>query len=156
MATNLRPNSQDLPQVSPYLAVSDGVAALEYYTKAFGAVELYRLTEPSGRVVHAEFKLGRYVIMLAGENKDWGNLSPKALGGTTVRLAVEVADVDEVWKKALAAGGKGISPPADQFYGERSARIEDPFGHQWLFSTHIEDVSPEEMQRRMNEMMKQK
>lgn len=156
MATNLRPNSEHLPQVSPYLAVSDGVAALEYYKKAFGATELYRLTEPGGRVVHAEFKLGEYVIMLAGENKEWGNLSPKTLGGTTVRIAVEVEDVDAVWKKAVVAGGKGIIPPADQFYGERSARIEDPFGHQWLVSTHIEDVSPEEMQKRMEEMMKQK
>lgn len=156
MATNLRPNSHDLPQVSPYLAVSDGAAALEYYKKAFGAVELYRLADDQGRIAHAEFKLGNYVIMLAGESKDWGNLSPKTLGGTTVRIAVEVADVDDVWKKALDAGGKGIFPPADQFYGERSARIEDPFGHQWLFSTHIEDVSPEEMQRRMQEMMRQK
>lgn len=156
MATNMRPDSQKLPQVSPYLAVSDGVAALEYYKKAFGAIELYRLTEPSGRVVHAEFRLGDYVIMLAGENKEWGNLSPKTLGGTTVRIAVEVENVDAVWKNALDAGGKGLFPPADQFYGERSARIEDPFGHQWLFSTHIEDVSPQEMQRRMEEMMKKK
>ena len=156
MATNMRPDSQRLPQVSPYLAVSDGVAALEYYKKAFGAIELYRLTESSGRVVHAEFRLGDYVIMLAGENKDWGNLSPKTLGGTTVRIALEVEDVDAVWKRALEAGGKGIIAPADQFYGERSARIEDPFGHQWLVSTHIEDVSPQEMQRRMEEMMKQK
>ncbi len=156
MATNLRPNSKDLPQVSPYLAVSDGNAALEYYKKAFGATELYRLTEETGRVAHAEFKLGNYVIMLAGENKAWGNISPKTLGGTTVRIAVEVADVDAIWESALAAGGKGIIAPADQFYGERSARIEDPFGHQWLFSTHIEDVSPDEMQRRMEELMKQK
>jgi len=156
MATNLRPDAEDLPQVSPYLAVSDGLAALEFYKKAFGATELYRLTEPGGRVVHAEFKLGRYVIMLAGENKEWGNLTPETLGGTTVRIAVEVEDVDAVWKKAVESGGKGIIAPADQFYGERSARIEDPFGHQWLVSTHIEDVSPEEMQRRMDEMMKPK
>jgi PhnB protein len=156
MATNLRPSSQELPQVSPYLAVSDGAAALEYYKKAFGATELYRLADHEGRIVHAEFKLGNYVIMLAGESKDWGNLSPKTLGGTTVRIALEVADVDAVWKSALDAGGKGIFPPEDQFYGERSARIEDPFGHQWLVSTHIEDVSPQEMQRRMQEMMNKK
>lgn len=155
MANNVKPIPDGVPHVCPYLSVSDGAAAIEYYKKAFGATELYRLTEPDGRIVHAEIKIGNSIVMLAGENPAWGNISPKTLGGTTVRIALAAENVDEVWKRALDVGGNGLIPPADQFYGERSARIEDPFGHQWLVSTHIEDVSPEEMKRRMEKMMKQ-
>jgi PhnB protein len=156
MAGKVKAIPDGIPWITPYLSVTDGPAAIDFYCKVFGATEIYRLADPDGRIAHAELRIGNSLIFLAGENPSWGNISPKTLGGTTVRICLAAESVDEVWKRALDAGGKGLIPPQDQFYGERSARIEDPFGHQWLVSTHIEDVTPEEMKRRMEEMMKQK
>jgi PhnB protein len=145
----VNPIPAEYPGVVPYLSVKGAADAIEFYKKAFGATELMRLPGPDGTLGHAEIKIGNALVMLADENPDYGNLSPKTLGGSAVRLHMYVEDVDAFFERAVAAGAKVLIPVADQFYGDRSGRLEDPFGHVWLFSTHIEDVSPEEMQRRM-------
>ena len=137
------------PGVTPYLSVNDAASAIDFYKKGFGATEIMRLDGPDGKVGHAEFKIGNALVMLADEFPDYGNLSPKTLGGTAVRLHMYVEDVDAFFEKAVAAGAKVLIPIADQFYGDRSGRLEDPFGHVWIVSTHTEDVSPEEMEKRM-------
>jgi PhnB protein len=139
----------EYPGVTPYLSVNDAAAAIEFYKKGFGATELMRLPGPDGKLGHAEIRIGDALVMLADEFPEYGNLSPRTLGGSAVRLHMYVEDVDAFFEKALAAGAKVLIPIADQFYGDRSGRLEDPFGHVWLVSTHIEDVSPEEMQKRM-------
>jgi len=135
--------------VTPYLSVKDAAAAIEFYKKGFGATELMRLPGPDGKIGHAEVKIGKAIVMLADESSEAGHLSPPTLGGSTVKLHMYVEDVDSFFEKAVAAGAKVLYPLADQFYGDRSGRLEDPFGHVWLVSTHIEDVAPEEMQKRM-------
>jgi PhnB protein len=137
--------------VTPYLAVNDAAAAIEFYKKGFGATELMRLPMPDGKIGHAEVKIGNAIVMLADESSEAGHMSPPTLGGSTVKLHMYVEDVDAFFKTAEAAGAKVLLPPADQFYGDRSGRLEDPFGHVWLVSTHVEDVTPEEMQKRMEE-----
>jgi PhnB protein len=140
----------------PYPTVRDVARALEFYRTVFGAQEVSRLTDPaSGKVVHAEIRIEGSVIMLAEEVPEWGNLSPLSLGGAATKIVLYVENVDAVAQQAVAAGGKLLTPVADQFYGDRSARIEDPFGHVWLISTHKEDVSPEEIRRRLDAQMKQ-
>jgi PhnB protein len=136
--------------VTPYLAVNDAAAAIEFYKKGFGATELMRLPGPDGKIGHAEVKIGKAIVMLADEHPDAGHVSPKTLGGSTVKLHMYVEDVDAFFESAVAAGARVLMPPADQFYGDRSGRLEDPSGHVWLVSTHVEDVSPEEMQKRMD------
>ena len=135
--------------VTPYLSVNDAASAIEFYKKGFGATEIMRLPDPSGKIGHAEVKIGNAIVMLADEFPEHGHVSPKTLGGSTVKLHMYVEDVDAFFDKAVAAGAKILIPIADQFYGDRSGRLEDPFGHIWLVSTHTEDVSPEEMQKRM-------
>ena len=136
--------------VTPYLIVHDAAAAIDYYTKAFGAVELMRFPDKDGRIHHAEIRIGRGVVMLADEVD--GHKGPRSLGGTPVSLMFYVDDVDAVHARAVAAGGKVTRPVADQFYGDRSGGITDPFGHTWWISTHKEDVSAAEMQKRMQAM----
>jgi PhnB protein len=153
MAGKVKPIPEGFHTVTPYLNVRDGAGAIEFYKKAFGASELFRLTGPGGRVMHAEIKIGDSAIMIAEEMAEWGNASPQTLGGTPVRIALYVEDVDAFARRAVAAGAKLVSPVADQFYGSRSGRLEDPFGHLWLVSTHIEDVSPEEMQKRHDALL---
>src|SRR6266850_816049 len=138
------------PGVTPYLAVNDAAAAIEFYKSGFGATELMRLPGPDGKIGHAEVKIGNAIVMLADEHPDAGHVSPKTLGGSTVKLHMYVEDVDSFFERATASGAKVLMPPADQFYGDRSGRLEDPSGHVWLVSTHVEDVSPEEMQKRMD------
>lgn len=145
----VEPMPAEYPGVTPYLSVNDAAAAIEFYKKGFGATELMRLPGPDGKLGHAEIRIGDALVMLADEFPEYGNLSPRTLGGSAVRLHMYVEDVDAFFEKALAAGAKVLIPIADQFYGDRSGRLEDPFGHVWLVSTHIEDVSPEEMQKRM-------
>jgi PhnB protein len=135
--------------VTPYLAVNDAAAAIEFYKTGFGATELMRLPNPNGKIGHAEVKIGNAIVMLADEAPEADHVSPKTLGGSTVKLHMYVEDVDAFFETAVAAGAKVLIPVADQFYGDRSGRLEDPFGHVWLVSTHVEDVSPEEMQKRM-------
>jgi PhnB protein len=140
--------------VTPYLAVNGAARAIEFYKTAFGATEVMRLPGPDGKIAHAEIKIGDSIIMLADENLEWGNRSPQTLGGSPVMIALYIVDVDTVAHRAVAAGATLLVPIADQFYGDRSGRLADPFGHVWMIATHIEDVPPEEMQKRFDAMMK--
>ena len=149
-----QPLTQSLPSVIPYLMVNGADAAIAFYKKAFGATEVMRLTEPSGKIAHAQVKIGDAPVMLAEETKEWGNRSPQTLGGTPVIIDLCVDDVDAVVERAVAAGAKLVFPVADQFYGYRSGRISDPFGHVWIVSTQKENLTNEEMQRRFEAMMK--
>ncbi len=134
--------------VTPYLIVNGASAALDYYKRAFGATELFRMPAPEGKIGHAEIKIGDSPIMLADEFPEMGYKSPQSLGGSPVSIMIYVEDVDAVFKQAIAAGGKEQRPVKDQFYGDRSGTLEDPFGHVWHVATHTEDVSPEDMERR--------
>lgn len=155
MTTKVNPIPEGFHTVTPYLCVKDAARAIEFYKKAFGATEVMRLAEPSGRIGHAELRIGDSPVMLADEFPEMGFLSPESLGGSPVRINLFVEDVDALTSQAIAAGAKVQQSVADQFYGERSGTIMDPFGHIWLISTRIEDLSPEEMQRRYDDLMKQ-
>ena len=132
----------------PHLCCREAVTALEFYRRAFGATEVMRLMQPDGRVGHAEIVIGSARIMLADEFPEMGYKSPQSLGGSPVSIMIYVEDVDTMFNQAVAAGGKVQRPVKDQFYGDRSGTLEDPFGHVWHLATHKEDVSPEEMERR--------
>jgi len=138
---------------TPLLAIKNAPAAIEFYKKAFGATELMRLAEPNGTIAHAEIRVGSAVVMIAEENPQF-NKSPATLKGTSVILMVYFEDVDRVFNQAVSAGAKVIFPLKDQFYGDRSGRVEDPFGHMWMLATHKEDLSADEMQRRFNDFFK--
>jgi PhnB protein len=140
--------------VTPYLVVKDAARAIEFYGKAFGAKELMRLAEPGGRIGHAEIKIGGDHVMLADEYPKQGHRSPQSLGGSPVRIHLYVEDVDAVASRAVEAGAKTLMPVADQFYGDRSSSIEDPFGHIWIIATHKEDMTPAEMQKRFEALFK--
>jgi PhnB protein len=132
-----------------YLTVRGAAAAIEYYKQAFGATEVMRFEGPDGTVGHAEIQIGDSRIMLGDECPQMGARSPEALGGTPAGICLYVEDVDARFAQAVAAGGKVERPVVDQFYGDRSGTIVDPFGHKWTIATHVEDVSMEEMHRRM-------
>jgi PhnB protein len=134
--------------VCPYLHIDGAAEAIEFYREIFGAVERIRMNGPDGRIGHAELELGDSVVMLADEYPELDVRGPKAIGGSPVVLAIYVDDVDDVVDRAAAAGATVTRPVEDRFYGDRVGQIEDPFGHIWSVQTHIEDVSPEEMQRR--------
>ena len=138
--------------VMPYLRIRGAAAAIEFDRTAFGAKKRL-LLKMGDRVGHAEVEVGGCVIMLSDEFPEMGIVGPKALAGTTVMLALYVADVDKTMAKAVAAGGKVKRPATDEFYGERSGQIEDPFGHLWMLQKRIEEVSPREMQKRLDKMM---
>jgi PhnB protein len=138
--------------VTPYLAIKNGAKALEFYKKAFGATETFRLMMPDGRLGHAEIRLGDSLIMLSDEFPEYGGKAPDTLGGSPVSIHLYVEDVDAFFKRALAGGAKERKPVMDQFYGDRSGQLEDPFGHLWWVATHKEDVAPTELQRRAQEM----
>jgi PhnB protein len=138
--------------VTPYLIIRGAARALDFYKKAFGATELLRFGGPDGKIGHAEIKIGEGVVMLADESPERGHKSPQTLGGNAVSLLFYVPDVDAFFAKAVAAGATVRQPLADQFYGDRSGTIVDPFGHVWTIATHTEDVSEDEMQRRMAAM----
>ena len=137
-----------------YLRVRDAAAALEFYARAFGATEKFRLTGPGGRVGHAELLFGDFVVMLSEEYPELGLVGPATLGGNTSSVHLHVDDCDAWAERAIAAGATLVRGPADQFYGERSATVRDPFGHEWMLGHEIEAVTPEEMQRRYDELMK--
>lgn len=141
------------PQLSPYLVVDDAAAAIDFYCKALGATEIVRMPAPGGKVGHAEVKIGSAVVMLADESPDMGALSAKTVGGTPVTLALYVDDVDKIYAQAIEAGATPIGEGgvSDQFYGDRVGQFADPFGHKWHVATHTEDVTPEEMERRVAE-----
>ncbi len=140
--------------LTPYINVKNAIEAIEFYKKAFGAKEVGRITMPDGTIAHAEIEIGDSKIMIAEENAQWNNASPQTLGGTPVCLCLYVEDVDAVFAQALKEGAKvtGEMEVKDQFYGDRSGNLTDPFGHNWAIMTHIEDVSFEEMQKRMDAM----
>jgi PhnB protein len=135
--------------VTPYLFIKDAANAIDYYKKVFGATERMRMPGPGGRVMHAEIQIGDSIVMLADEHPQVGAKSPQTIGGTACSLHVYVSDVDAVAAKAVDAGAQLVRPVKDQFYGDRSGSIIDPFGHMWSIATHVEDVSPEEMTKRM-------
>lgn len=152
-STAQKPQSYD--GLTPYLCARDAARAIDFYKEAFGAIEVMRLAEPSGKIGHAELKIGNALLMLADEYPDHGFRSPQSLGGSAVNLHIYVADADAVARRAVAAGAKVVRPVADQFYGDRSGQLEDPFGHRWTIATHKEDVSAAEIERRYAEYMKQ-
>ena len=142
-----------IQQLFPYLIVRDAPAAIEFYKRIFGAEEVMRLAEPSGRIGHAELKLGPAMVMIAEEHPDRGVLSPRAYGGAGAFLHLHVDNVDDMTARAAEAGAKILVEPKTQFYGERSSKIQDPFGHVWMLGQHVEEVSPDEMQRRYTELL---
>ena len=155
MAGTVSPIPQGYHTATPYLAVDGAAKAIEFYKQAFGATELMRFPGPGGKIMHAEIKIGDSPIMLADEMPEMGVRGPNAYGGTPVGIMLYVPDVDALFKQAVAAGAKVVRPLVDQFYGDRSGTVIDPFGHKWTLGTHKEDVSTEEMQRRMAAMEKQ-
>jgi PhnB protein len=149
MPNKVKPVPDGHRTVAPYLAIKNAASALEFYKKAFGAIETYKLIIPDGRVGHAEIRLGDSLIMIADEFPEFGGKAPESLGGSPVSIHLYVEDVDAFVKKAVAAGARELKPVADQFYGDRSGQLQDPFGHLWWVATHKEDVAPEEMQKRV-------
>jgi PhnB protein len=141
------------PVVTPYLSVRGAADAIDFYTKIFGATERMRMPGPDGRIGHAELQIRDSVVMLSDEFPDMGVVSPQSLGGTPVTLSVYVDDVDSVIDRAVAAGATLERPIEERFYGDRSGQIVDPWGHRWSIATHVEDVPPDEMQRRAAEFM---
>ena len=138
--------------VTPYLFIRGASDAIAFYVKAFGAKELFRMPMPDGRLGHAELQIGDSRVMLADENLEHGAVSPTTLKGTSIGLAIYVEDCDAVYQRAVAAGAKVERAIQNQFYGDRSGTVVDPFGHKWTIASHVEDVSPEEMERRMASM----
>ncbi len=150
----VKPIPDGYHSITPYLIIKGAVAAIDFYEKAFGAAELLRMPQPDGRVGHAELKIGDSVIMLADEFPELQTVGPKTLGNSPVGILLYVDDVDTVFAKALSLGATVNKPLADQFYGDRNGTVIDPFGHKWTIATHKEDVSPEEMERRVAAMSK--
>jgi PhnB protein len=150
----VKPIPEGYHTVTPYLYIKGAAKALEFYKKAFGAVELFRMAGPDGRIGHAEIRIGDSMIMIADEHPEMGVKGPEAYGGTTVGICLYVEDVDTLYKRAIAAGGKEVRPLMDQFYGDRSGTLNDPFGHTWTIATHKEDVPQQEMEKRAQEWMK--
>ena len=153
---SVRPIPAGHRTVTPYLAIKNAPDALEFYKKAFGATETYKVMMPDGRLGHAEIRLGDSMIMLSDEFPEFGGKSPETLGGSPVNIHLYVEDVDAFFERALAAGAKERKPVMDQFYGDRSGQLEDPFGHLWWVATHKEDVAPEEIQKRAQAMFAEK
>jgi uncharacterized glyoxalase superfamily protein PhnB len=141
-------------EVFPYLRVKDAARAIDFYKQAFGAKEKFRLTEPSGRIGHAELELGAFVVMLSEEYPELNITGPQTIGATSVSIHLHVDNADAMIDRAVAAGATLLRPPTDAFYGERGGTVRDPFGHEWMIGHNIEEVSPEEMQRRYDELMK--
>ena len=147
--SSVKPIPDGYHSVTPYLAFKNADAAIKWYEQAFGAKELYRLPMPGGRVGHAEIQIGDSRLMLSDEFPSAGSRSAETLGGSPISLAIYVEDVDHAFERAVQAGGTVKRALTDQFYGDRSGTLMDPFGYQWTLATHIEDVSSEEMERRM-------
>ena len=147
------PIPEGYPRVMPYLIVDGGSAAIDFYTSVLGAKERMRMPGPDGRIGHAELEIGDSVVMLADENPEMDARGPRTVGGSPVTLHVYVEDVDAVFDRAVQAGAKEVRAVEDRFYDDRSGAFEDPFGHRWDVSTHVEDVLPDELARRAAEAM---
>jgi PhnB protein len=144
----VKPIPDGYHSVTPYLIVDGAARALDFYKRAFGAEETFRMPGPDGRIGHAEMRVGDSMIMLADQHPEAGAKGPKSYGGSPVSLMVYVENVDKVFAQAVSAGATVERPLANQFYGDRTGGIVDPFGHKWYLATHIEDVAPAEMERR--------
>lgn len=151
MTVNWKPAS--LHTITPYLIARNADAALSFYEKVFGAKVTVVMKNPAGKINHAEFHIEDSVLMITEENVEHGNKSPLTVGGGSVSFAMYVPDCDAVFNAALAAGAKAIKPVANQFYGDRSGLLLDPFGHCWSIATHIEDLTADEMKKRAAEAM---
>jgi PhnB protein len=150
MPAAAKPIPDGYAAITPYLVCDGAAAAIAFYEKVFGAEKLFPpMPAPGGKIGHAELRIGGSVVMLADEHPAEGHRGPRAFGGSPVSLLLYVKDVDQTFRAALAAGAKQLRPVKDQFYGDRSGMLEDPSGHLWTIATHVEDVPPEEMERRM-------
>jgi PhnB protein len=147
MAKNAPSTPKGYHTVTPSLFVAGAAKALDFYKKALGAEELMRFEGPDGKIMHAEFKVGDSIVMLADEMPDQGGRGPKSIGGTPVSFFVYGDSVDAAWKRAVDAGAKEIVPLADQFWGDRTGCVVDPFGHQWWLAQHVEDLTPEQIRK---------
>jgi PhnB protein len=156
MPSPVKPIPDGYTAVTPYLTVKNAASAIDFYKKAFGAEEALRMNTPDGKVMHAEMRIGGAVIMLHDEAPEWNALSPQTIGDSATSIMLYVDDADAVAKRAVEAGATMTMPVADQFYGDRCGNIKDPFGHKWSIATHVEDVEPQELERRAKEMFKQK
>jgi len=152
---SVKPIPEGYHSVTPYLYVRGASAGIDFYKNVFGAAEIVRMAGPDGRIMHAELKIGDSIVMLADENPHMGMFSPQTVGGFSKGLHLYVENVDAVVKKMTDNGAKILRPIKNQFYGDRSASLLDPFGHMWSVATHIEDVSPEEMKKRMTAAVSQ-
>jgi len=151
----VKPIPDEYPQVTAYLCIDGAADAIEFYSKVLGATQRGdRMEAPGGKIGHAELSIGDSLIMLSDEFPEMGAQSPKSLGGSPVTLMVYVEDVDAVFERAVQAGATPVRAVEDQFYGDRSGQFEDPFGHRWSIATHVEDVPPDEMERRAMEAMR--
>lgn len=148
---DVKPIPEGYHSVTPYLVMDGAAKAIEFYKNAFGATELFRM-EHQGKIGHAEIKIGDSPVMLSDEHLEMGFKGPKSLGGTPVSLMIYVDDVDTVYKRAIESGAVELKPLQDQFYGDRSGTLTDPFGHVWTVATHKEDVTPEEIEKRLAAM----
>lgn len=142
---DVKPIPRDMHTVTPHLVCAGAAEAIEFYKRAFEAVELSRLPGPGGKIVHALIRIGDSPVMLVDEFPEWGSLGPKALKGSSVTLHIYTENVDTIMERAVSAGAKVTMPPADMFWGDRYGQLEDPFGHRWSVATHIRDLSPEEI-----------
>ena len=145
---NVKPIPPGYHTATPYLIIKDAAKAIDFYKKAFGATEIMRMADPTGKIMHAEIKIGDSPIMIASKFPQMGVVSPETLGGSPVSIFLYVEDVDKVAAQAVAAGATTLMPVADQFWGDRYGKVADPFGHRWDIATHKEDVAPEEIGKR--------
>lgn len=154
MPAKTKPVPQGYHHITPYLYIKGAAAAIDFYKDVFGATEIMRMPQPDGRIGHAELKMGDSFIMLADEYPEMDIVGPATLGNSTVGILLYVDDADATFNKAVSRGAKVNKPLADQFYGDRSGTVIDPFGHKWTIATHVEDVTPQEMERRMAALKK--
>ena len=150
----VRASPEGMHSVTPHLICAGAAKAIDFYKKAFGAEEGGRMPGPDGKLMHAMIRIGGSPVMLVDEMPEWGALGPKALKGSPVTIHLYVENADAVFERAIKAGAKAVMPIADQFWGDRYGKLEDPFGHHWSVATHVRDVSPEEMQKAMRSMQK--
>lgn len=153
MTQKVKPIPEGYHSVTPHIIVNDAGKAIEFYKKVFNATELFRMPDPQGKIAHAEIKIGNSIIMLADEFPEMEARSPQAYGGSPITICLYVEDVDTIFNQAIRDGAQVVRPLKDQFYGDRSGTIKDPFGHKWTIATHIEDVTPEEMDKRCSAAM---
>ena len=153
MPSQVRPIPEGYHSVTPYITVSNAARAIDFYQKAFGAKEIMRMNGPDGKIGHAELRIGDSVLMLADEMPGGGIRSPQSLHGTTAAIFLYVEGVDKIFNQAVSAGAKVDAPLENMFWGDRYGRLTDPFGHSWSLATHVEDVAPQEMEKRMKAEM---